>query len=337
MADDSSKIEKWTDTAAYATASAMLVSATGIPLPPIVLKNAMTAVSAMVAGAGRVPLAWFEARARRISDDAEALSIVTKASAVATAKRFKDGTELGDRAADFWANRVLGEQRNREAIVEIALAETIRSRESSDSDADKELDPDWLDMFSRHAETKSNADMRTYFGRVLAGEIRKPGSFSPTAIEVLSRLSADDAERFQRFCSAALAFRIDDEIGHVLLAEPLGDPGSNALAQVGFSYNDLAVLREAGLIRHDMNAAVNFGPKALAGRVLRIGSRPVALTFIDANEVVPQPIRPISGEMRALFFSGAGEELLRIVDAGESVEYLARFFAWAGKNGMRQP
>jgi hypothetical protein len=114
-------------------------------------------------------------------------------------------------------------------------------------------------MFARAAETKTNADVKVYFARVLAGEIRKPGSFAPATIEVLSRITPDIALLFQNLCG--LVARVQG--APMVLVGPFESPGANGLAPVGFNYVTLCRLQDAGLLRHDLGSHITAPPLVL--------------------------------------------------------------------------
>ena len=58
----------------------------------------------------------------------------------------------------------------------------------------EELDDDWLNHFSGYAENATTERARRLFGRVLAGEIRRPNSYSLFTLDLLSKISGADAQ-----------------------------------------------------------------------------------------------------------------------------------------------
>jgi hypothetical protein len=72
------------------------------------------------------------------------------------------------------------------------------------TDAAAEIEDDWLNVYSRLAEDKSSEELQNLFGRILAGEIRRPGSFSLRTLQILATISKDDAEKLSRLLSYAL-------------------------------------------------------------------------------------------------------------------------------------
>ena len=72
-----------------------------------------------------------------------------------------------------------------------SAVEVLRSNAEANSavpphDAEAELDEDWLNVTERFAEDASTEQMQNIWGRVLAGEIRKPGIYSISTLNFLS-------------------------------------------------------------------------------------------------------------------------------------------------------
>ena len=105
---------------------------------------------------------------------------------------------------------------NRAAITKGAI-EDILSKDNS-SDAQVEIEDDWLNLFARLAEDKSSEALQGLFGKILAGEIRRPGSFSLRTVRLLATISKNDAEAVAEYLSFAMdkfvvAFVSDEAAG----------------------------------------------------------------------------------------------------------------------------
>ena len=131
-----------------------------------------------------VPVAYLEAKVQQIKTEANALTLVTKNASEAAAKEFGQDQFLIDRTVNHFGSKLLREQINREQTVQLAL-DDLKANPPKE-DAKTEIDPDWLEMFSRIAETKSNEDVQLFLSKILSGEIRNPGTFSPKTTQQLS-------------------------------------------------------------------------------------------------------------------------------------------------------
>ncbi|EKS38748.1 DUF2806 domain-containing protein [Afipia clevelandensis] len=81
---------------------------------------------------------------------------------------------------------------NRSAATKAAI-EDLRN-EPPQTDAADQIEEDWLNTYGRIAEEKSSEELQALFGKILAGEIRKPGSFSLRTLQFVANLSRSDAE-----------------------------------------------------------------------------------------------------------------------------------------------
>lgn len=119
-------------------------------------------------------------------------------------------------------------QANREAVAEASIEQLTLPPPTSSPDGDEAgaeaaLDEDWLNAFCRHAEDASSERFQLLWGRILAGEIRKPGFFSRSTLRVISELDGTIAKVFETFA----ADRIDRHLirGESLNGSRLTDAG----------------------------------------------------------------------------------------------------------------
>jgi hypothetical protein len=92
---------------------------------------------------------------------------------------------------------------NRAAATQAAI-EDLRQSPPQD-DAQGEIDDDWLNYFARLAEDKSSEELQTLFGKILSGEIKRPGSFSLATMQSLALISKRDADLLSKLLSFAFA------------------------------------------------------------------------------------------------------------------------------------
>jgi hypothetical protein len=100
---------------------------------------------------------------------------------------------------------------NRAAAAKAALDELEENPATEDAKA--EIDNDWLNMFTRLAEDKSSEELQRLFGRILAGEIMRPGSFSLRTLQSVSALSKTEAEAISKFLPYVLGDKIVAFVG----------------------------------------------------------------------------------------------------------------------------
>lgn len=120
------------------------------------------------------------------------------AGADAVVRHVREGAlEFEQRAINAAIGEIACQQRNKERVIEIAARELQEN--PPQENATEEIDSDWLNMFSNFASQKSREDVQSLWGKLLAGEIRKPGSFSLGTLQRLSAISASDATFIHAF------------------------------------------------------------------------------------------------------------------------------------------
>jgi hypothetical protein len=208
---------------------------TGIPkaLVPASLK----ALDRLIGAAVDVPVAWLAQKKAYIDAQTRAYTQVEEAIANAAAAEAEADEDTVRNAVNVLVRKAYRKQVNRESVA-AAMVEDLRSAEEAKglevSDTATPLDEDWLNVFERYAEDASTERMQNLWGRVLAGEIRKPGRYSTRTLRFLSEFSRSEGLLFAEFCKSSF-----------------GDTAPNALVQpAGKSdIRDLISLESSGLIQ----------------------------------------------------------------------------------------
>lgn len=303
-------------------------AATGIPLPPVVKQSLGKAIGGLITGMADVPGAWLQGKAQAIRDETAARTAVTQAMAAAAVKEVAGDPQMGKRALHHFGARLLREQKNREAVVAIA-AEDLKNDPPTE-DAATEVNDDWLNNFSRLAEHRSDQEMQTYFGKILAGEIRRPGSFSVRTLQVMSVLDETLAGLFQKLCSIATWWPDVPSIPPTVFSEPFGSPGSNGLESLGLSYEGICDLQSAGLLNPNIHEVQHIAP-GLFLAPFRIGPTSVQLipTDMAKNYDIDKMKTPMA--IGSLLLTRVGVELFPLVHLKHVDLYITRFSAWSRK------
>ena len=102
---------------------------------------------------------------------------------------------------------------------------------------DGEVNPDWLDFFGDYADKANAQAVRDLWGRVLAGEIRRPGTFSLYTLRILAELDQQVARWF-------------DEEAQFRWGKHIVRPPEDIKSVGGDRLQRLNRLEEAGLLNH---------------------------------------------------------------------------------------
>lgn len=205
-------------------------------------------------------------------------------------------------------------QENLERITQYA-AEDFGGNETMGSERP---DSNWTARFFRIAEDISTEEMQALWGKVLAGEVKRPGSYSLRTIDVLKNISQKEAETFVRM--ARIAFFSG---GKAFVPNP--EDGKYLTEHFDITFLDLLLLREIGLLApSDLEFSLLPAEKDNQS-VFTCGSTCV---IIDRPAATPkQPIK-------AVVFTEIGKQLLQLVDRAPAdpkyIEKFATFFQEPG-------
>ena len=299
----------------------ILATVDGIPLPPAIKKNLWKSLGRLVTGLVDIPIAHLEAKAERVKGETAALNLFREKVAEKAATEFMDDEGLMNRAVDYYGSKLLREQLNREAVMRKTAQEL--SSEVPESDADNEIDEDWVEMFARIAESKSNEDVQLILSKILNGEIRKPGSFSPKTLQTLTLLDQNTAQIFQRFCAVSyepLTQGLEHRLTQVI-CQPFDSPGNNGLSKFGLSYSELSQLQDAGLVQYDLTAWREING-VLFMIPFRIGSKEFKLVNAS-DEIKPNQVRT-----KVINFTRVGLELRKVQALSTNPQYNDELLQW---------
>jgi hypothetical protein len=195
---------------------------------------------------------------------------------------------------------------NRAATTKAALEEMEAN--PSTADAPSEIDDDWLNFFARLSEDKSSEELQHLFGRILSGEIRKPGSFSLRTVQIMATISKQDAELLSNLLSYAvhkMMIPFDITVGKIKV--PLD--------------GERVLLEELGVAGH---------PSSIGGMSLQLTAKPKSQALLMASHravlIDNKMSQPVSIDLAGQILTGPGRELLNIANApATDIEFMKSF------------
>ena len=251
-----------------------------------------------------------------------------------------------DKISAIAANELKNEQSDTSINQETSEPNKEQTADSPNQEADsgegKVIDDDWINGFETEARQKSTEEMQLRFGRILAGEIRQPCSYSIKSVKTLGELDQNTANLFKKFCSACVIVGVlgipnSEQVFDARVLSLGGSLGSNALSKYGLGLDQLNILNEYSLITSGDISLHDYNLVSLYDYNLCIvyEDNPVRLPFQHQGKswaLLPLPDwdhKPkflVSG----VALSRVGRELFRIVDQDPMPEYtedLEKFFA----------
>ncbi|MEM6281813.1 MAG: DUF2806 domain-containing protein [Chloroflexota bacterium] len=291
-------------------------------------------------GIGRVTKAHF---ARRDAD-AEAYRIRLLAAAEADAKRFMASGELSaekilseleesnakitvqrpedipleeirqlaERAESREEYQKLKQQHNTEQIINNAVEDGL---ENPTDVSDESVDEDWINNFFEMGKNISNEEMQLYWGKILAGEVKKPGTFSLRFLQLLRGLTKQDAILVQNLANISI---ISASVEAFIMSYDYRPP-----EYYGLSNSDILHLQDIGMLNSK-------------GVEITIGS-PTEFVFENCGHVIR--LAPTeSGSMltyEVIRLTKVGFAFLQIVtESTPNMEYIQSFAYPAKQRGF---
>lgn len=117
--------------------------------------------------------------------------------------------------------------------------------------SEEPVNEDWTSRFFEECQDIGDEQMQQLWARLLAGEVARPGSFSPRTLTIVRDLTRTDAHLFSVLCN--LIWNIPD-IGVVPV---IADPQAAELEPLGIGTGTLTHLTSIGLI--EFNSISSYG------------------------------------------------------------------------------
>lgn len=225
------------------------------------------------------------------------------------AKKISADPDLLERAFIETMGEAYRKQENKDAVAEEYLIDLAKKTQDH-ADTDDVLDEDWLNLFSSYAEKASSERTRQLWGRILSGQVRRPGSFGLSTLRCLSEIDQNLARLFIDITPLVS--------GSAIL---IGQEDKNK------RFNDFLELQQAGLLA---------GVEANIGVSIPISDNNIGewiddqlVLRIEANSTAPLFVPSIT-------LTKAGRELLAIVDrAGTHADRLNFMYNAIPRHGIK--
>ncbi len=235
-------------------------------IPVSIRRNMFKVADRLCSALIKVPVEALERRTAEKRAESEARIKIGQEVTDQIIQQIKVDPEFPQRAGTSFAKKILREQFNCEKILSIAANQLKKVKYNSstdqniESEVEKLIDDDWFNAFEKEANQKSDKDMQHRFGRVLAGEVANPGSYSIRAVKTLGELDLKAARLFETLCSLCIVLG-DPMQGQVIDARVSslgGDANANTLRGYGLAFCDLNILNEYGLITSEYHSSHGY-------------------------------------------------------------------------------
>lgn len=147
-----------------------------------------------------------QAMLARAAADRDAEASIIAAATKAFVARIETDSDLANSVLENRFKKDLASAVNHTAVLGEA-AEQIASGGDGSANApgpDVPLSEQFLNRFGTYSAEASTDELRQRWGRVLAAEVRKPGTFSLKLLRIVDEIDASTATLFERICAARL-------------------------------------------------------------------------------------------------------------------------------------
>lgn len=256
-------------------------------MPPSAKVGLIRAIGYLFGGVANYLTALMRRPTQGIDDKTAAKSLIVEAVAKAAAEAAAKDPEIVEAAVKSWLPKELRRQENKARVVEqaaVALTEGAEGDEPPISD----VEDDWLNAFERFCEDASSEKMQQLWGRVLAGEVTKPGSFSKSTIRLISEIDQDIAKHFEEMSRHVID-------GNIFL---LNEHDKRQ------KFGALIELENAGLIA-GASGFITWAPHIDEDKRFGLGGRTLG--------IVGKVKEPVELSVEAIPLTAQGKQILRIV------------------------
>lgn len=218
-----------------------------------------------------------------------------------------DANELVQRAQNRFLFQQMKKQQNIEAVVAHAYAELDKAKTVSSIPVDE----DWISSFFDFVANVSNEQMQILWGKVLAGEVAKPDSFSIRTLDILRKMTQEDARAFSNIVPFILKCPGDKEVtyydffipGTLLSKEKL-------IEKCGITFPSILRLDEARLV--SSNSMISVGAQLQPYENVLIEGRTEAVNIKNISSIEK------TLQHSAFLLTAAGVELLAVVSPSQN-------------------
>ncbi|MGJ8760936.1 MAG: DUF2806 domain-containing protein [Polaribacter sp.] len=247
----------------------------------------------------------YKPRAIRKEADANAyqIEIIEKAKTKAIAEGKESEADTYLRIKERLLFREVEKQNNIDNVSEIAAEQLSQEENISEEPVNK----DWSKRFFNIVEDVSDEEMQALWGKILAGEIKSPESYSLRTLEILKNLSKKEAEIFMKFATLAISSSSNTFI--------LNFKNEKLLEKTySLKFSDRLLLEELGfLTANDLQFTIGE-TKQQKGQSIFINGKTIV--------VFEKPNNQPKQQLQILVFTKIGRELLKLVNKSANLDYI---------------
>lgn len=262
-------------------------------------------------GIGRITKSYFDKK----DIDTEAYRINTLAAAQALANQITNNSQKEQLTETQKSNlsleertqsRVSFQEQKKQINLEKVIAVAAEELKNEQTVTDEALDEDWITRFFKNAADISDEEMQSLWGKILAGEIKQPKTYSLRTLELVKNLTKEETQLFEKVAHFAIEYGYNR---YYLFQSRIP-----SLADYDIHFGrEISPLIDIGLIKTS-DITLTFDEKSASEKKTFLSRKIVFFADIKANTpVIRQGVYA---------FTKAGNELLTMLKPETPFEYL---------------
>lgn len=258
----------------------------------------------------------YKPRAMRKEADAKAyeIEIIERAKSKAVA----EGKIIEVETLDKIQERIIHKETKRQLNIDNVAQIAAEQLSQEDFVSEEPVEEDWTTRFFNIVEDISDEEMQRLWGKILAGEVKQPKSYSLRTLELLKNLSRLEADVFNKISNFVISSH----------NSPFLFQGENdeILNKYNVNFNDRLLLVEMGLLQSDTSIS----------RGLQQNSQDTT-TYFEAGKYIIKALKKANtpeNRIEIFRFTKIGEELLKLVNPIINEDYIKDFSTRLEKFGI---
>lgn len=179
--------------------------------------------------------------------------------------------------------RSLYQEMVKQQNLESVISKTYGLLDGEPDVIDEPVEQDWMMRFANSVETISDDDMQLLWAKVLAGEIKKPKSYSLRTLESLKNLSKEEALLFQKHCEYVIS---ETKCSYFLNEEDLLKK-SNIDMDIILRLSECGIANDSGFINRDFRFQSNESKIIYNDNIIIIMQNKTSQTLTFTCQVYP--------------------------------------------------
>jgi uncharacterized repeat protein (TIGR03899 family) len=246
-------------------------------------------------------------RPKAIRKEADAKAYEIEIIERAKSKALAEGKEIDADTYERIQERILHKETKRQNNIDNVSQIAAEQLSQEQTVSIEPVSDDWTTRFFNIVEDVSDNEMQNLWGRILAGEVKQPQSYSLRTLELLKNMNKRDAEVFMKFANLAYTSGSVSFILNFKNEKLLED-------KYNIHFGDRLLLEELGLLTaNDLQYKLPATKENSVSTAFTISN---ICIVADKKENLPEQ------SIQVLVFTKIGQELLQLIKQEPEIDYL---------------